>query len=74
MIDRLVRERVNPEFVGVAARYSEVKERRKTEEREKKSLESSRMFTEITERKLERSIYCKSVELRRLQTSRMRKL
>ena len=74
MIYRLVRERVNPEFIGVATRYSEIKERRKTEEREKKSLESSRMFTEITERKLEKSIYSKSMELRRLQTSRMRKL
>lgn len=70
----MVGERVNPEFIGVAARYSEVKERRRTQEREKKSLESSRMFTEITDRKLERSIYSKSVELRRLQTSRMRKL
>ena len=74
MIYRLVRERVNPEFIGVATRYSEIKERRKTEEREKKSLESSRMFTEITERKLEKSIYSTSMELRRLQTSRMRKL
>ena len=74
MIYRTLRERVNPEFIGVAARYSELKDRRKTEEREKKSLESSRMFTEITERKLERNIYSRSVELNRLQGSRMRKL
>ena len=74
MIYRTLRERVNLEFIGVAARYSELKDRRKTEEREKKSLESSRMFTEITERKLERNIYSRSVELSRLQGSRMRKL
>lgn len=38
MIYRTLRQRINPEFVGVAARYSEQKDRRKTEEKEKKSL------------------------------------
>lgn len=38
MIYRNMRERINPEFVGVAARYSERKDRRKTEEMQKKSL------------------------------------
>jgi hypothetical protein len=66
--------RINAEFIGMATRYNQQKQRRKTEEDRKKSLESSFLYSEQQEKQLQRTIYSKSVELNRLQSSRMRKL
>jgi hypothetical protein len=66
--------RINTEFIGIASRYNQHKQRRKTEEERKKSLESTFLYTEHQERQLQKTIYSKSVELNRLQSSRMRKL
>jgi hypothetical protein len=66
--------RFHPEFAGLAARYSQRKERRKTEQLQKQSLESSRMHAAHLEQQLQSTIYSKSLELTRLQSSRARKL
>ncbi len=65
-------ERVNPEFIGVASKYSDHKKKRLNMERRKKDLDSDVIYTVNLDRSLERTLESKLVELERLQQAHQR--
>ena len=57
-------KRVNPEFVGIAQKYSSVKKKRVTLEQQRDQLHSSLMYKQTLDHKLEMSLDDKRSELR----------
>jgi hypothetical protein len=59
--------RFNPEFIGIAYRYSDHKRKRQLVQRRKEELDSDFQYTSKLDSSLEKRLQAKALELQRLQ-------
>lgn len=65
-------QRVNPEFIGIANKYSDHKKKRLNIEKRKKELDSDVLYTVNLDRSLEKTLESKLIELDKLQQAHQR--
>ena len=65
-------ERINPEFIGIASRYSQRKKQRLAVQSTKKELESDLKYATNLDSSLDRQINSRTIELEQLRQARDR--